>query len=53
MTDLDDAILAQTPITLPKALYKQFKEKIKTDGFSVNDAVCSLIYNYVNDVYRK
>lgn len=53
MLSVDDAALIQTTLIIPKKLYAEFKEKVKTDGFNVNDAICSLIYNYNNDVYKK
>ena len=53
MIDIDDAAVIQTTISIPKKLYREFQEKAKKDNFNVNDATCSLIYNYVNDVYKK
>ena len=53
MQDLTEAALIQTTLTIPKKLYQELRDKAKADNFNVNDAMCSLIYNYVNDVYRK
>lgn len=51
MTTFDDVAVVQTTISISKKLYTEFREKAAKEGFSVNDAVGSLIFNYVNELY--
>ena len=51
MTTFDDVAVVQTTISISKKLYTEFKEKASKEGFSVNDAIGSLIFNYVNELY--
>lgn len=48
-----DAKVSKMSIAVPSSLYSKFKDKAAIDGFSLNEAVCSLIYNYVNGTYSK
>ena len=51
MTTFDDVAVIQTTVSISKKLYVEFKKKASKEGFSVNDAIGSLIFNYVNELY--
>ena len=50
---IEEVRIVQTTIIVPLNLFNQFKLKVKEEGLSNNEAINSLIYNYVNDVYKK